>query len=161
VDSTITGPTSTGRTFPAPQGNSRYKKLFAEPSDHAIGRLGAGWAPRSITPTTVRPAAGDDSWPWTGRRLAHVPLVMEAVRVPRLGGGRARARPYAVLGDKAYSSRGNGSLLSGRGIKAAGILPVGDFGVTRHAEQGKFGRPQCRVRGEPRLELLFVGIVQH
>jgi hypothetical protein len=46
------------------------------------------------------------------------PIVMEAVRVPRFGGGRARTRPDAVMGDKAYSSRANRALLRGRGIKA-------------------------------------------
>jgi hypothetical protein len=46
------------------------------------------------------------------------PVVMEAVRVLRLGGGRARTRPGAVMGDKAYSSRANRALLRGRGIKA-------------------------------------------
>jgi hypothetical protein len=49
------------------------------------------------------------------------PVVMEAVRVPRLGGGRARTRPDAVMGDKAYSSRANRALLRGRGIKA--VIP--------------------------------------
>jgi hypothetical protein len=45
------------------------------------------------------------------------PVVMEAVRVPRIGGGRAKTRPDAVLGDKTYSSRANRSLLRKRGIK--------------------------------------------
>jgi hypothetical protein len=33
--------------------------------------------------------------------------LLEALTVPRLGPGRARTRPDAVLGDKAYSSRAN------------------------------------------------------
>lgn len=49
------------------------------------------------------------------------PVVMEAVRVPRLGGGRARTRPDAVMGHKAYSSRANRALLRGRRIKA--VIP--------------------------------------
>jgi hypothetical protein len=49
------------------------------------------------------------------------PVVMDAVRVPRLSGGRARTRTDAVMGDKAYSSRANRALLRGRGIKA--VIP--------------------------------------
>jgi hypothetical protein len=70
-------------------------------------------------------------------------------------------RPYAVLGDKAHSSRANGSLLSGRGIKTAGILPVGDSGSRGMPSRVNSGGRNAGSRGEPRLELLFVRIVQH
>ena len=53
-----------------------------------------------------------------------IPVVMQAVRVPRLG-GRARTRPDAMMGEEAYSSRANRSLLRGRGIKAAIPDPTG------------------------------------
>src|SRR3990170_2887149 len=42
----------------------------------------------------------------------------------RLGGGRARTRPTAVLGDKAYSSRGNRELLRRKRVKA--VIPQPD-----------------------------------
>lgn len=46
-----------------------------------------------------------------GRLLGHL-------RIDRIGPGRPRTRPDAVLGDKAYSSRANRTLLRTRGIKA-------------------------------------------
>jgi hypothetical protein len=50
--------------------------------------------------------------------LAHV---LGAIAVPRLGAGRARNRPDAVLADKAYSSRAIRRLLRSRGITA--VIP--------------------------------------
>ncbi len=48
-------------------------------------------------------------------------VLLGAVRVPRVGPGRPRTRPEAVLADKAYSSRGTRALLRRRGIKA--VIP--------------------------------------
>ena len=42
--------------------------------------------------------------------------VMEAIRVPRIGRGRPRARPDHVLGDKGYSSKAIRTWLRRRGI---------------------------------------------
>lgn len=68
------------------------------------------------------------------------PVVMEAVRVPRLGGGRARTRPDAVMGDKAYSSRANRALLRGRGIKA--VIPEASDQIGHRKRRGsRGGRP--------------------
>jgi transposase len=50
-----------------------------------------------------------------------LPFVLGAIGVPRLGVGRARSRPDAVLADKAYSSRATRSLLRSRGITA--VIP--------------------------------------
>ena len=47
--------------------------------------------------------------------------LLEAIRVPRLGPGRPRTRPQAVLGDKAYSSRAIRAELRQRGIVA--VIP--------------------------------------
>jgi transposase len=47
--------------------------------------------------------------------------VLGAIRVPRLGVGRARTTPVAVLADKAYSSRANRAELRRRGITA--VIP--------------------------------------
>lgn len=138
----LTEPTSTGRTFPAPQGElPNYKKLFEEPPDHAIGRSRGGLG------TKIHHACDGK-----GRPLAMIlgpgqagdspmfPVVMEAVRVPRLGGGRARTRPDAVLGDKAYSSRANRSLLRGRGIKT--VIPEPSDQIGHRKRRGsRGGRP--------------------
>jgi len=43
--------------------------------------------------------------------------VLERIRVPRLGRGRARTRPDRVLGDKAYGSRANRCYLRRRGVR--------------------------------------------
>lgn len=68
------------------------------------------------------------------------PVVMESVRVPRLGGGRARTRPDAVTGDKSYSSRANRALLRGRGIKA--VIPEPSDRVGHRKRRGsRGGRP--------------------
>jgi len=44
--------------------------------------------------------------------------VLDAIRVPRLGPGRPRTRPDAVLADKAYSSKAIRAELRRRGITA-------------------------------------------
>lgn len=102
----LTEPTSTGRTFPTPQGElPNYKKLFVEPADHAIGRSRGGLSTkihhasdgkRRPLAMILGPGQAGDS--------PMFPVVMDQVRVRRLGGGRARTRPDAVMGDKAYSS---------------------------------------------------------
>jgi transposase len=137
-----TEPTSTGRTFPAPQGElPNYKKLFAEPPDHAIGRSrgGLGTKIHHACDGKGRPLAMILG-PGQGGDSPMFPVVMEAVRVPRLGGGRARTRPDAVMGDKAYSSRANRSLLRGRGIKA--VIPEPSDQIGHRKRRGsRGGRP--------------------
>ena len=46
------------------------------------------------------------------------PLLMKELSVPRIGPGRSRTRPDAVLGDKAYSSKANRVHLRSRRIEA-------------------------------------------
>lgn len=68
------------------------------------------------------------------------PVVMEAVRVPCIGVGRAKTRPDAVLGDKAYSSRANRSLLRKRGIKT--VIPEPSDQIGHRKRRGsRGGRP--------------------
>lgn len=43
--------------------------------------------------------------------------VLEAIRVPKPGGGRPRRKPLRVRGDKAYSSRANRAYPRKRGIR--------------------------------------------
>ncbi len=66
--------------------------------------------------------------------------LLEALTVPRLGPGRARTRPDAVLGDKAYSSRANRELLRGRNIKAV---------IAEPADQAGHRRRRGRAGGRP------------
>ena len=67
-------------------------------------------------------------------------VVLEGIRVPRLGGGRARTRPDRVLADKAYTSRANRRYLRRRGIKAT-IPSKADQDAHRQAKGSKGGRP--------------------
>ena len=50
-----------------------------------------------------------------------LPVLLGYLRVARNGPGRPRTRPDALLGDKAYSSRGHRALLHERGITA--VIP--------------------------------------
>ena len=59
---------------------------------------------------------------------------------PRRGPGRPRTRPDAVLGDKAYSSRGNRALLRARGITAVIAEPSDQIG-NRKRRGASGGRP--------------------
>lgn len=137
-----TGPTSTEPTFPAPQGEPpNYKKLWIEPEDHAVGRSRGGLSTKIHHACDGRgrplafilgPGQGSDS-----RRFPHV---IEAISVPRIGGGRARNRPDAVMGDKAYSSRANRSLLRQKKIKA--IIPEPRDQIANRIRKGsRGGRP--------------------
>ncbi|WP_442320568.1 transposase [Amycolatopsis thermophila] len=114
---------STPRTSPATQGaGPNYTKPGIEPPDHAIGRSRGGWTTkihrvvdgngRGLV-TLLTPGQAGDS-PMFEPLMAHL-------RVPRLGGGRARTRPDRVRGDKAYSSRAIRTHLRSRGIRA--VIP--------------------------------------
>jgi transposase len=69
-----------------------------------------------------------------------LPFVLGAIGVPRLGVGRARSRPDAVLADKAYSCRATRSLLRSRGITAV-IPEPRDQQAHRKRRGRKGGRP--------------------
>jgi transposase len=93
-----------------------------EPVDHAIGRSRGGLTTKLHTlvdghglPLVIEagPGQGGDS--------PMLPVLLERLRVPRCGPGRARTRPDALLADKAYSSRGHRALLRERGIRA--VIP--------------------------------------
>ena len=74
-----------------------------------------------------------------------LPLVLGAITVPRLGPGRARTRPDAVLADKAYSSRSTRRLLRTRRITA--VIPEPRDQQTHRKRRGqRGGRP---VRCDP------------
>lgn len=67
-------------------------------------------------------------------------LVLADIWVPRLAVGRPRTTPAAVLGDKAYSSRGNREMLRRRGIKVV-IPEPSDQQANRKLRGAKGGRP--------------------
>jgi hypothetical protein len=68
-----------------------------------------------------------------------VPL-LNAIRVPRIGAGRPRTTPEAVLGDKAYSSRAIRTELRRRGIVSV-IPEPRDQQAHRKRRGPKGGRP--------------------
>jgi transposase len=64
------------------------------------------------------------------------PLLAQ-LAVRRLGPGRPRTRPAAVIGDKAYSSRGTRTTLRGRGIKA--VIPQRSDEINHRLRRGSAG----------------------
>lgn len=66
--------------------------------------------------------------------------VLDDIRVPRIGGGRPRTRPDAILADKAYGSGVNRRLLRARGIRAV-IPKKSDQIAARKRKGSKGGRP--------------------
>ena len=69
-----------------------------------------------------------------------LPFVLDAIRVPRLGPGRPRTRPGAVLADKAHSSRAIRAGLRSRGIVAVIPEPRDQQGH-RQRRGSRGGRP--------------------
>ena len=67
-------------------------------------------------------------------------LTLAQVAVARIGPGRPRTRPDAVLADKAYSSRAIRDHLSGRKIKAV-IAVKDDQHAARQRKGSRGGRP--------------------
>jgi transposase len=66
--------------------------------------------------------------------------VLDRIKVPRRGPGRARRRPDRVLADKAYSSKANRAYLRRRRIKCT--IPVKDDQAANRRKRGaKGGRP--------------------
>ncbi len=69
-----------------------------------------------------------------------LPVVLGDICVPRLGPGRPRTTPEAVLADKAYSSRSTRTLLRARGIQAV-IPEPRDQRANRARRGSRGGRP--------------------
>ena len=66
--------------------------------------------------------------------------LLSALRVARAGTGQPRSRPVAVIADKAYSSRGNRSLLRSLRITAV-IAERSDQAGHRQRKGSRGGRP--------------------
>src|SRR5690625_6741028 len=66
--------------------------------------------------------------------------VFDDIRVPRLGPGRPRIRPDAVVADKAYSSGKTRRMLAARGIKT--VIPQKSDEIASRKKKGtRGGRP--------------------
>lgn len=109
-----------------------------EPAGHGIGRSRGGL-------TTKIHAAVDGK----GRPLAAVvtggqrndgvmlTAVLADIRVPRLGSGRPRTRPAAVVADRAYSTGVTRRMLARRGIKA--VIPQKKDEIAARKRKGSLG----------------------
>jgi transposase len=116
-------------------------RVAGEPGHHALGRSRGGFTTkthlacdqhRGVLSFHLTPGQAGDSPAMT--------TVLEGIRVPRPGGGRARTRPDRVLGDKAYSSRANRDYLARRGIRATIPVPADQARHRRH-RGSRGGRP--------------------
>jgi len=122
--------------------DTQVQPPVGEPADHALGRSRGGLSTkvhlaseqgRKTLATTLTAGQAADSPQFT--------TVLGRIRVPRRSGpGRPRTRPDRVLGDKAYSSRGNRAYLRRRGIPAT--IPVkADQQAHRRKKGAAGGRP--------------------
>ena len=84
--------------------------------------------------------------------------LLAAIRVPRIGPGRPRTRPEAVLADKAYSARAHRAALRERGITAV-IPEPADQAAHRRRRGSRGGRPvgydRTAYRGRNVVERAF------
>lgn len=69
-----------------------------------------------------------------------LPALLASLSVPRIGPGRPRTRPDALLGDKAYSAKAHRTHLRQRGIKCVIPEPSDQIGHRKRRGQ-RGGRP--------------------
>src|SRR5690625_6569525 len=100
-----TAPTPPGPISPQGAGANHRNLAVEEPDGHAVGRSRGGLSSK------VHAAVDGRGMPLAivltgGQRNDGAMLVevLDDIRVPRLGPGRPRTRPEAVVADKAYSS---------------------------------------------------------
>lgn len=112
-----------------------------EPEDHGLGRSRGGFS------TKIHLACEQGQKPlsllFTAGQRGDSPQfepVLEAIRVPKVGGGRPRRRPLRVRGDKAYSSRANRAYLRRRGIRCT---------IAEPADQVRNRKRRGRAGGRP------------
>jgi transposase len=112
-----------------------------EPADHALGRSRGGLSTKLHLAVEQRrrplaliltPGQAGDS--------PQFATVLDAVHVPKPGGGRARRRPDRVLADKAYDSAANRARLREHGVKA--VIPIKiNHAAHRKNKGSRGGRP--------------------
>lgn len=117
---------------------SNYTDLWREPPDHGIGRSRGGLSTKvhQLVDGRGRPLVIDVTAGQAGDSPMLRPLLAQ-LAVRRLGRGRPRTRPTAVIADKAYSSRGTRQMLAERGIKA--VIPQRSDEIANRRRRGSAG----------------------
>lgn len=117
---------------------NRAAEPDSEPLDHAVGRSRGGLS------TKIHQLVDGQGRPLvialTAGQAGDSPMLkwlLADLAVNRLGPGRPRTRPDAVLGDKAYSSRGNRELLRTKRVKA--VIPQPSDQITHRQRRGASG----------------------
>jgi transposase len=112
--------------------------LLAEPADHGVGRSRGGLTSKIHTmvdgrgrPLVLVVTAGQ------ANDSPMLPALLEGLRVPRVGPGRPRTRPTAVLADKAYSSRAHRARLRAAGVTA--VIPEPADQIAHRRRRGSAG----------------------
>ncbi|WP_420714598.1 IS5 family transposase [Streptomyces sp. NRRL WC-3723] len=134
-----------GRPAPVNQPTSRPRSRTLSRRLSTKVHLAADGGARPLAFTITAGQAGD---------APAFETAMSRIRVPRIGPGRPRTRPLAVLADRAYSSRAIRSHLRHRGIRAVIPQPSDQIGHRlRRGRQGNAPRPGRAVhidRAPPR-----------
>lgn len=117
---------------------NRAAQPDSEPLDHALGRSRGGLSTKihQLVDGQGRPLA----IALTAGQAGDSPMLrwlLADLAVHRLGPGRPRTRPDALLGDKAYSSRANRELLRGKRIKT--VIPQPDDQIAHRRRRGSAG----------------------
>nr|EMP11107.2 transposase [Gordonia sp. NB41Y] len=145
VDATISRAhqhaTNTTRPDQDTGASSNHKNLASnggEPAGHGIGRSRGGLT------TTIHRAVDGKGRPLAnivsgGQRNDGVMLaeVLADIDVPRVGAGRPRTRPDAVLADKAYATGVNREMLRERSIRA--VIPEKSSQINARKKRGSNG----------------------
>jgi len=110
----------------------------AEPLDHALGRSRGGLSTKvhqlvdgQGRPLVIALTAGQ------AHDSPMLKVLLADLAVARLAGGRPRSRPDALVGDKAYSSRGNRELLRSKRVKT--VIPQPDDQIAHRKRRGSAG----------------------
>ena len=113
---------SAGSPAPAQGAEPSYTILGPEPPDHGLGRSRGGVSSKihQLVDGRGRPLVIAVTAGQAGDSTMLKPLLAH-LAVHRLGPGRPRTRPDALLGDKAYSSRGNRAVLRAKRTKT--VIP--------------------------------------
>ncbi|MHC3394788.1 IS5 family transposase [Streptomyces noursei] len=141
IDWTVSVDSTVVRAHQHAAGARKKGRPVPASADHALGRSRGGLT------TKVHLAADGGARPLaftvTAGQAGDAPAfetVMSRIRVPRSGPGRPRTRPFAVLADRAYSSRAIRCHLRRRGIRA--VIPQPSDQIGHRLRRGsRGGRP--------------------
>ena len=117
---------------------NRAAEPGSEPLDHALGRSRGGLSTKihQLVDGLGRPLV----IALTAGQAGDSPMLtwlLDDLVVHRLGPGRPRTRPDALLGDKAYSSRANRELLRGKRVKV--VIPQPADQIAHRQRRGRAG----------------------